>query len=71
MFNYYSNVHPFWRCSFQIGWMIIDMNVITNLLDFIGSYKFYAKSGFRRFIQKLHEFHVMVNMNDVCMYLIF
>ncbi len=51
--------------------MIIDMNVITNLLDFIGSYKFYAKSGFRRFVQKLHEFHVMVNMNDVCMYSIF
>jgi hypothetical protein len=24
-----------------------------------------------RFIQKLHEFYVMVNMNDICMYLIF
>jgi hypothetical protein len=51
--------------------MTIRMNVITNLLDFIGSYKFYAKFDFHGFIQKLREFHVMVNMNDVCMYSIF
>jgi hypothetical protein len=41
---------------------------ITNLLGFIGSYNFRAKFGFHKFIQKLHEFHAMVNMNDICVY---
>ncbi len=43
-------------------------NIITNLLGFIGLYKFHAKSGFHRFVQKSHGFHVMVNMNDICIY---
>jgi hypothetical protein len=40
-------------------------NNITNLLGFIVSYKFYANFDFHWFIQKLHEFHTMVNMNDI------
>jgi len=41
---------------------------ITNLLGFISLYKFCAKFIFHMFIQKLHEFYVIVNMNDICMY---
>ncbi len=41
---------------------------ITNLLCFITSYTFHAKSGFHRFVQKSHEFFVKVNMNDICTY---
>jgi len=44
---------------------------ITNLQGFIGLYKFRAKSHFHKFVQKLHEFHVMVNMNDIYTYFIF
>jgi hypothetical protein len=44
---------------------------ITNLLSLIGSYKFRAKFGFHKFVQKSHKFHAMVNMNDICMYSIF
>jgi hypothetical protein len=43
---------------------------ITNIPCFIGLYKFCAKFDFHRFIQKSHEFHVMLNMNDVYMYLV-
>jgi hypothetical protein len=43
---------------------------ITNLLGFVGLYKFRVKYNFYIFIQKLHEFHVMVNMNDICTYVI-
>ncbi len=41
---------------------------ITNLLGFIRFYKFYVKSSFHRFEPKSHEFHVMVNINDICTY---
>jgi hypothetical protein len=41
---------------------------IKNLQSFIGLYKFCAKSDFHEFIQKLHEFHVMVNTNDIFTY---
>jgi hypothetical protein len=41
---------------------------ITKLQSFIGLYKFHAKSDFHELIQKLHEFHVMVNTNDIFMY---
>jgi hypothetical protein len=40
----------------------------TNLSSFIGLYKFYAKFDFHGSVQKLHEFHVMVNMNDIRTY---
>jgi hypothetical protein len=42
---------------------------ITNLSSFIGLYKFCAKFDFHRFIQESCEFHVMVNINDICTYL--
>jgi hypothetical protein len=45
--------------------------VITNLPCFIGLYKFCVKFNFHKFIQKLHEFCVIVNMNDICTYSIF
>jgi len=38
-----------------------DINII-NLLDFIGSYKFHVKSSFHNFVQRLHEFCVMLSM---------
>jgi len=41
-----------------------DIN-ITNLLDFIGFYKFRVKSSFHKFVQRLHEFCVMISMNDI------
>jgi len=41
---------------------------ITNLLSYIGSYKFCVKSSFHNFVQKLHELHVMINMNDIFTY---
>jgi hypothetical protein len=66
MFKYYNNVHPYLNDSFQVGWITIDMNVIINLLDFIGSYKFYAKFDFHGSIQKLHEFHVITY--EWCLY---
>jgi len=44
---------------------------ITNSPIFIGSCKFCVKSDFHKYIQKLHEFHVMVNMNNIYMYSIF
>jgi hypothetical protein len=47
-----------------------DIN-ITNLLNFIGSYKFCVKFSFHKFVQKSHEFCIMVNMNDICTYSIF
>ncbi len=47
-----------------------NWNYITNLLNFIGLYKFCAKSGFHRFKQHSHEFCAMVNMNDIFMYLV-
>jgi len=34
----------------------VDNFHITNLLGFIGSYKFCVKSNFHRFIGKLHSF---------------
>ncbi len=40
--------------------------LITKLPSFIGSYKFHTKFNFHRFAQKLHEFHIMINMNDIC-----
>ncbi len=43
-----------------------DIN-ITNLLDFICFYKFCVKSNFHQFVQKLHEFCVIINMNDIIM----
>jgi len=52
--------------------MIIIFNVyIINLLGFIGSSNFCAKFNFRKFVQKSYKFRVMVNMNDICTYLIF
>ncbi len=36
-----------------------------NLLGYIGSHKFCMKSNFHNFVQKLHELHVMINMNDI------
>lgn len=41
---------------------------ITNLQAFIGLYKIRAKFDFHKFVQKSHEFCVMVNMNDICTY---
>jgi hypothetical protein len=41
---------------------------ITNLPCFIGLYKFCVKLGFHKFVQKLHEFYVVVNIKDICMY---
>jgi hypothetical protein len=41
---------------------------LSGELKSIGSYKFHAKSSFYRFVQKLHEFQVMVNMNDIYTY---
>ncbi len=41
---------------------------ITNLSSFIGFHKFCAKFDFHRFLQESHEFHVMVNINDICTY---
>jgi hypothetical protein len=41
---------------------------ITNLLNFIGLYKFCVKYVFHRFEWQLHELCVMINMNDICMY---
>jgi hypothetical protein len=38
---------------------------ITNLLNFIGLYKFYVKLDFHKFIQKSYEFDVMVNMKKI------
>jgi Fe-S oxidoreductase len=54
----------------QIKYMLMFQIVafITNLLGFISLYKFCVKSNLHRFIQKSHEFHVMVNMNDICTY---
>jgi hypothetical protein len=49
----------------------IKKRYITNLQCFIGSYKFCAKFSFDRFIQKSHEFHVVINMNKLCMYWIY
>ncbi len=37
----------------------------------LGLYKFCAKFGFHRFVQKLHELCVMDNMNDICTYSLF
>jgi hypothetical protein len=48
-----------------------NCNYIKNLLGFIGSYNFFAKFNFYKFIQKWHEFCAMVNMNDICTYSIF
>jgi hypothetical protein len=42
-----------------------------TLSGFIGLYKICANFGFHKFIQKLHEFYVMVNMNDIYTYSIF
>ncbi len=50
-------------CCLQL---FIVCNFITNLLGFIGSFKFHAKSSFDGFKQKSHEFHAMFNMNDIC-----
>ncbi len=44
---------------------------ITNLPCFIGLYKFRAKFHFHRFVQTLHEFRAMANMNYMCTYSIF
>ncbi len=38
----------------------ISFTIITNLPSFIGLYKLCAKFNFHRFVQKLHEFFVMV-----------
>jgi multisubunit Na+/H+ antiporter MnhF subunit len=46
--------------------VLVDFIIITNLLGFIGSYNFYVKFNFHRFIQKSHEFYAMVNMNKIC-----
>jgi hypothetical protein len=46
----------------------IKKGYIANLLGFIGSQNFCAKFNFDRFIQNSHEFHVMINMNKLCMY---
>ncbi len=43
-------------------------NCVTNLLGFINSYKLCAKFDFHKFVQKLHELCVMVNMNDIRTY---
>ncbi len=42
--------------------------LITNLPGFIGLCKFCPKSGFHNFLQKSHEFHVIMNVNDICIY---
>jgi hypothetical protein len=34
--------------------------------SFIGLYKFCVKFNFHKFIQQSYEFHVMVNMKDIC-----
>jgi hypothetical protein len=46
---------------------VIMLMFITNLPSFIGSFKFCTKSNFHRFVQKLHKFRAMVNMNNICM----
>jgi hypothetical protein len=43
---------------------------ITNLQGFIGLYKIRAKIDFHKFVQKSHEFCVMVNFNGISTYLI-
>ncbi len=48
--------------------MIPEIDHKLTKLHFTSSYKFCAKSCFQRFVQKLHEFCVMVNMNDIYMY---
>jgi hypothetical protein len=40
----------------------------TNLLGFLGSYKFHAKFDFHRLVQKSHEFHIMIKMEDIYIY---
>jgi hypothetical protein len=45
-----------------------NSSIHHKLLNFIGLYRFYVKSDFHRFIQKSHEFDVMVNLNDICTY---
>ncbi len=58
--------------SFQVMslWCFITCHClcITNILGFIGSYKFHAKFGLHRFLQKSHEFHVIGNMNNIYTY---
>jgi hypothetical protein len=50
---------------------MVNLGYITNFLGFIGLYKFHAKSNFSYVHTKIHEFRVMVNMNDICTYSIF
>jgi hypothetical protein len=45
----------------------VSLMYITNLLGFIGLYKFCVKFKFYMFIQKSYEFHVMFNMNNIQM----
>jgi hypothetical protein len=52
-------------------YFFVRMYIITNILGFIGLYKLCAKSNFHNFMQKLNEFHAMVNMNDIFIYSIF
>ncbi len=52
-------------CAICLG--AID-SCITNLLGFIGLYKFHMKFDFYRFVQTSHEFHVMANMNYIFTY---
>jgi hypothetical protein len=71
-----SNGEHLWAFNFNKGGGTNSLSkpyfyYITNLLCFISSYKFHAKSNFHRFLQKSHEFYVMVNMNDIYTYSIF
>jgi hypothetical protein len=46
-----------WKVVSIKDFRLVDfLNYITNLLGFIGFYKFCAKSGFHRFVQKSHSF---------------
>jgi hypothetical protein len=44
---------------------IYIQHCITNLLGFIGLYKFCVKFGFHRFVPKSYEFHVIVDIDDI------
>jgi hypothetical protein len=60
--------HPFYSICYFIGKC---SHLLWQFKDFISFYKFHVKSNFHRFIQKLYEFRVVVNMNDICMYSIY
>ncbi len=73
-YSYYPKVTMKWsteKFTFNTSQIYQASHVCTNFmrkLIFISSYKFCTKVGFHKFVQKLYEFCVMVNMNNMFTY---